>query len=214
MDQPSSFRAWFIGLLLLVGSPQVVAQVPAQGHAQLFVPWTFLDRVAFELVRARALRSIPVSDPDGSGPLRAFTIHVVPTAVPRVQPAASSPDSVMISFAARMGAGPGAGVWMAVQNVTLTGLTGQIRFAATNQSLAPYQGLLQNAINAALQQRGMNRIPLAPRTMQLVAPLSLPLGPPTAGPRYLRLPLTDALSGDNSPPPLARFMELEMTASS
>jgi hypothetical protein len=213
-----------------------ILQVPEQGHAQLFMPWTFLDHVAYELVQAGSLRAVPVPDPDGTGPLRAFTMHVVPTAVPRVQPVASSPDSVVISFAARMddavigtvatsgtiggqptavrpgpttavdistvsatagmqiqarlGAGPGASVWMSVQNVTLDGLSGQIRFGAATQSLAQYRTLLQNAINTALQQRGMNRIPLAPRAMQLAAPLSLLMGPPTAGPQYLRLPLS------------------------
>lgn len=78
------------------------AQVAEQGHAQLLVPWTFLDHVAFEVVQAGALRSIAVPDPDGTGPLRAFVMHVVPTAVPRVQPDPADRSRVVISFAARM----------------------------------------------------------------------------------------------------------------
>lgn len=224
-----------------------VAQVPEQGHAQLFLPWTFLDLVAFELVQAGVLRAVPVPDPDGGGPLQAFTMHVVPTSVPRVQPDAANPDIVVISFAARMenavlgtfatsgtigglpapvrpgpsqpieistvdanagvhlyarfGAGPGSGVWMSVQSVALTDLSGQIRYGTASANLAPQRLLLQNAINAMLQQRGMGRIPLAPRVMQLPSPFVLALGAPAPGPQYLRLPLTVIRVPPPRPPP-------------
>ena len=75
---------------------------PMQGDLQVFLPYTFLDQVIYELVEAGILRSIPVPDVDGSGPLRSFDMDLVPTSMPRVNLDDTNPAQVLISFGARM----------------------------------------------------------------------------------------------------------------
>jgi hypothetical protein len=217
-----------------------ISQSPPQGDVQAFVPYTFLDQSIYEVIQAGLLRSIVVPDVDGNGPLRDFSMHVVPTSTPRVRRDDSNPQNLLIEFSARMddavvatvnptpnwgnlpsrvpgdpsplqgfdistvaataavrlhaqiGADANSGVYLAVSQVDLMDLDGQVRFATATSSIAPYRVPLQNAVNAAIRARGMNRLTLMPRALSLMDPLWIMIGAPVLGVKYAALPLSVA----------------------
>lgn len=76
--------------------------VPPQGDVQVFVPYTTVELGVYEAIQAGIVRSIPVPDPDGTGPLRAFVMHLVPTSVPRVGSDPAAPGEMLVECSARM----------------------------------------------------------------------------------------------------------------
>jgi hypothetical protein len=79
-----------------------LAAVPPQGDVQVFVPYTTIELGVYEAIQAGIVRSIPVPDPDGTGPLRAFELHLVPTSVPRVSSDPAAPQELLVECSARM----------------------------------------------------------------------------------------------------------------
>ncbi|TAK53795.1 MAG: hypothetical protein EPO25_09430 [Gammaproteobacteria bacterium] len=211
-------------------------QVAAQGHAQLFIPWTFLDQVAFELVQAGALRAVSVPDPDGTGPLRAFVVHVIPTAVPRVQPDPADTGRVVIAFAARMEdmvvgsvtpSAPLNGVPMPAGPVT--GATLDISAVAATAAVKLCARIGVNSSNGvwlAVERVALDRLAgeirlanystsLAPYRPQLENAINARLAPPGLGrvplaPRIMPLTPTLALRL-GSPTPGARYLQLPLS---
>lgn len=83
-------------------SPENVMQTPAAGDVQVYVPYTMLEQIMFEMIQAGLTRDIPVPDVDGGGPQRAFTLNLLPTSVPRVRPDPASPPNLLIEFSSVM----------------------------------------------------------------------------------------------------------------
>lgn len=79
-----------------------IGSVAQQGDAQLFLPYTTLELAAYEMIQAGWMLSIPVADPDGNGPLQAFSMNLIPTSVPRVRPDPAVPQNLLLEFSARM----------------------------------------------------------------------------------------------------------------
>lgn len=79
-----------------------IGSVTQQADAQVFLPYTTLELAACEMIQAGWMLSIPVADPDGSGPLQSFDMHLIPTSVPRVRPDPAAPQYLLLEFSARM----------------------------------------------------------------------------------------------------------------
>lgn len=210
---------------------------PAQGDVQVFIPYTMIDLVFYEVIQAGLMRDIPVPDPDGLGPLHSFGMHLVPTSVPRANQDPANPSHLLLECSVRMddatvgtvsapvnvgdypspvsapkpsapmdintvngtanarlhlsfGVNAKSGIYVSLLKVDLLELTGQLRFANTTSSIAPYRTQIENAINARLNASGANRLPLIPLTMDLMDELTVVIGTPAPGPQYMRVPLS------------------------
>jgi len=79
-----------------------VSLVPPQGDAQVFMPYTTMELAAFEMIQAGWMLSLPIPDPDGGGPLKSFSMNLIPTSVPRVRPNPDAPQNLLLEFSVRM----------------------------------------------------------------------------------------------------------------
>lgn len=95
---------------------------PAQVDAQVFMPYTTIEHAAFEIIQAGWMLSIPIADPDGSGPLRSFSMNLIPTSVPRVRPDPDAPQNLLLECSVRM-----EDATIGTYNAPITGGDGPVR---------------------------------------------------------------------------------------
>lgn len=79
-----------------------VSLVLPQGDAQVFMPYTTMELAAFEMIQTGWMLSLPIPDPDGGGPLKSFSMNLIPTSVPRVRPNPDAPQNLLLEFSVRM----------------------------------------------------------------------------------------------------------------
>jgi hypothetical protein len=219
-------------------------QSPAQGDVEVFAPYSLMDKTMYELVQMGSLRTIPVPRTTASGVSVGFDLKVEPTEVPRVRPAGTPPDVVVVEFGARMAdtqvgavktapslpgggtakgptpvpdprrsmvpesipvtlkdgggrvgiqfrvrGGDGGGLYLQYVGVSLYELTGALIAGSTTAPLTQLRTPLQNAIDAHLRQI-VPRVTLIRRALQIVPQVSIRIGEPRLGSRYVGLPLT------------------------
>ena len=81
---------------------QPIESAPANGDVQVFVPYTLIEHVLYELIQGGLLRDIVVPPATQGGVGNGFRMHVVPTESPRLQRDPNNPEQLMLDFAARM----------------------------------------------------------------------------------------------------------------
>lgn len=97
--------------------------------------------------------------------------------------------SAKVTVVCRLGSNALSGVFVDILSVTLDNLSGQLRAGVAVTNLANFRPALQTVITNALQAR-MPRLTLMARTVTISAPLQAQAGIPSAGNRYIRLPIS------------------------
>lgn len=81
---------------------QPIGSEAAAGAAQVFVPYTLVEHVLYELIQAGLLRDIVVPSASNGGVGNGFAMHVVPTESPRLQRDPNDPQQMALDCAVRM----------------------------------------------------------------------------------------------------------------